>query len=425
MHVFRFLCFLSLIVLSACKSADRVVENYAAFTGATIIDGNGGDPIPDGVLVVSNGRVVDVGRKADVTIPEGAHVHDLSGKYVIPGIINAHGHVGHTRGVEGGNYSRDNVIDNLEIYARYGITTVVSLGDDQKESVALRHVNDSTPSGRARLFIAGSVITGDTPEAAMAVVDSNHQMGVDFMKIRVDDNLGAGKKMPEEIYRAVIKRSHELGYRVATHMYYLEDARKLLDAGSDLIAHSVRDLPVDPSFIALIKEKGVGYCPTLTREISTFVYESTPEFFNDPFFAREYDSATVAPLKDPARQERVRENAAAQTYKAQLPQAMANLKVLADAGVPIVFGTDSGVPTRFMGYFEHLEMQMMAEAGLSPMQILVSASRNAAEYMGIRDLGTLSKGHWADFVVLDADPLEDITNARTISSVYIGGMPVE
>src|SRR5690606_2028577 len=105
---------------------------------------------------------------------------------------------------------------------------------------------------------------------------------------------------------------------------------------------------------------------------------------------REYDSATVAPLKDPARQARVSANRNAQIYKQQLPQAMANLKTLAEAGVPIVFGTDSGVPTRFMGYFEHMEMAMMAEAGLSPMDIIASFSANAAEYMGLADLGTLS-----------------------------------
>src|SRR5690606_2993320 len=330
----------------------------------------------------------------------GAKMVDVSGKYIMPGIINAHGHVGNAKGIEGGHYSKDNVIDNLSIYARYGITTVVSLGDDRQEAVPLRHVNDSLPVNRARLFIAGDVISGATPEDAMKVIDQNHQMGVDFMKIRVDDNLGTGQKMTEDVYRAVIKRSHELGYRIATHMYYLEDARKLLDAGTDLVAHSVRDVAVDQSFIDLIKAKGVGYCPTLTREVSTYVYGDTPTFFTDPFFLKEYDTATIKPLTDPARQSQVRNNRNAQIYRQQLPTSMANLKTLSDAGVPIVFGTDSGVPTRFMGYFEHLEMEMMADAGLSPMQIIVSATRNAADYMELKDLGTLASGKWADFLVL-------------------------
>jgi len=279
----------------------------------------------------------------------------------------------------------------------------------------------SGPKGRARLFIAGDVIHGETPEQALEVIERNHNMGVDFMKIRVDDNLGTSQKMREEVYRAVIESAHELGYRIATHMYYLDDARKLLDAGSDLIAHSVRDVAVDQSFVDLIKQKGIGYCPTLTREVSTFVYGDTPDFFNDPFFTREYDSAVIQPLRDPARQLQVRNNRNAQIYREQLPQAMANLKTLADAGVPIVFGTDSGVPTRFMGYFEHLEMEMMVDAGLSPMEVIVSATKNAAQYMGLKDLGTLAPGHWADFIVLDKNPLESIRNTRDLSGVFVGG----
>lgn len=413
------------LLLCGCRSSEQTRSGFVAFSGARIIDGGGGEPIRDGVLLINDGRVAAIGPRADIDIPDGAVINDVSGKTIIPGIINAHGHVGNAKGIEGGHYSAENVVDNLRIYARYGITTVVSLGDDRKEGVPFRHMNDSISSGRARLFIAGQVITGNTPEEALALIDSNHHMGVDFMKIRVDDNLGSGQKMSENIYRAVINRSHELGYKVATHMYYLEDARKLLEAGSDMIAHSVRDLPVDEEFIQLIREKKIPYCPTLTREVSTFVYGDTADFFSDPFFTKTYDVATIEPLKDPTRQQQIRNNRNAQIYRRQLPQAMANLKTLADAGVPIVFGTDSGVPTRFMGYFEHMEMQMMLEAGLSPMQIIVSATRDAAEYMGLKDLGTLSKGHWADFIILNADPLENFRNMREISAVYVGGKEID
>src|SRR5690606_18182938 len=120
-------------------------------------------------------------------------------------------------------------------------------------------VNDTLPTNRARLYVAGEVISGKTPEEALAGVERNHEMGVDFMKIRVDDNLGASTKMSEEVYQAVIQRSHELGYPIATHMYYLEDAKKLLEAGSDLLAHSIRDVPVDEELIRLINAKGIGY----------------------------------------------------------------------------------------------------------------------------------------------------------------------
>src|SRR5690606_10362148 len=222
------------------------------------IDGSGADPIQNGVLLLQYGRILAVGRSAEVEIPKGASIQDISGKFIMPGIINGHGHVGDVKGIEGGHYSTENLKDNLSVYAGYGITTVVSLGGDQKEAVPLRALNDTLPVPRARLYIAGEVISGQTPEEALEVVNRNHEMGVDFMKIRVDDNLGTGSKMPEEVYQAVIRRSHELGYPIATHMYYLEDAKKLLEAGSDLLAHSIRDLSVDEALISLIKAEKVG-----------------------------------------------------------------------------------------------------------------------------------------------------------------------
>lgn len=414
-----------LLFLWGCKTSPEKDRTLTALTGATIIDGNGGTPIQNGVLLIQKNRIIAVGTKEEVEIPENATVIDLSGKTIMPGIINAHGHAGNTKGIEGGHYSRENVIDNLSIYARYGITTVVSLGDDKAEAVPLRAITDSMATQRARLFIAGEVINGKTPEEAITVIDRNHRMGVDYMKIRVDDNLGTSKKMSEDVYRAVIKRSHELGYKIAAHMYYLEDARKLLDAGTDLLAHSVRDKPVDDAFVQLLKEKGTPYCPTLTRELSTFVYEDSATFFSDPFFQREYSDATIQALLDPARQQQVKNSRSAKIYKEQLPVAMGNLKTLNDQGIPIVFGTDSGVPTRFMGYFEHLEMKMMADAGLTPMQIIQSATKNAATYMGLENLGTLASGNYADFLILEANPLDDIENTRKIISVFINGEEVK
>jgi imidazolonepropionase-like amidohydrolase len=423
MNCTRYLIIIFVFVL-ACKTERKPEAATLAITGATIIDGSGRDPIRNGVMLLQQGRVVTVGSADNVTIPAGAEVKDFKGKTIIPGIINGHGHVGETKGIEGGHYSHENIIDNLRIYANYGVTTVVSLGGDQAAAEQLRHVHDTTASQHARLFIAGAIVNGKTSEEAVAKVDSNHHLGVDVMKIRVDDNLGAATKMPEQIYQAVIGRAHGLGYKVASHMYYLEDARKLIQAGSDILAHSIRDVKVDESFVKLIKEKNVGYCPTLTRELSTFVYGDTAEFFSDPFFTRMYDSVTIAPLKAPAFQLKVKESKSAKTYKQQLAVAMTNLKMLSDQGVPIIFGTDSGVPTRFIGYFEHIEMKMMNDAGITPMQIIVSASKTAAEQFGMSDLGTLAPGHWADFIVLDADPLIDIRNTTSIFGVFIAGQAV-
>lgn len=416
---------LILVLVFSCEEKKSSTSSYVAFTGAVIIDGSGKTPIQNGTLLLKDGRVMAVGNHNDIDLPENTQIQDVTGKTIIPGIINAHGHVGDVKGIEGGHFSKENTIDNLSIYAKYGVTTVVSLGGERSEAEPLRAVNDTTAGQRARLFIAGEVIEGETPAEALAVVERNHKMGVDFMKIRVDDNLSTIQKMPEDVYQAIIDRSHELGYKISTHMYYLEDARKLLEAGSDMLAHSVRDEPVDNEFIALLKEKNISYCPTLTRELSTFVYGEEGDFFNDPFFSREYDSATVQPLRDPDYKLKVRNNLSAQTYKKQLPVAMANLKTLADAGIPIIFGTDSGIPTRFMGYFEHLEMELMADSGLTPMQIIVSATKNPAEYLNLKDLGTLTPGNWADFIILDADPLEDIRNVRSINKVYIGGKEID
>jgi imidazolonepropionase-like amidohydrolase len=423
----RYLLFVALVAMVGCKERDQSNndKNITAFTGATLIDGSGSQPVSDGVLLIENGRVLAAGSKESIAIPEGAKVIDVTGKTIVPGIINAHGHVGETKGIEGTHYSAENVKNNLEIYARYGVTTVVSLGGDKKEAEPFRALNDSLTTGHARLFIAGDIVVGSTPAEAIAVVDRNHAMGVDFMKIRIDDNLGTATKMSEEVYRAVIKRSHELGYKIASHMYYLDDAQKLLEAGTNMMAHSVRDKTIDEKFITLMKEKQIPYCPTLTRELSTFVYGDTADFFDDPFFVREYDPATIQPLKNPTRQAQIAGSASAKTYKQQLPTAMANLKTLSDRGVPIVFGTDSGVPTRFMGYFEHVEMKMMAEAGLTPMQIIVSATKDAAQHMGLKDLGTLSKGNFADFIILDANPLDNIENMKKINAVYISGVVVE
>jgi imidazolonepropionase-like amidohydrolase len=208
-------------------------------------------------------------------------------------------------------------------------------------------------------------------------------------------------------------------------LFYLDDAKDLLRAGVDVIAHSVRDRDIDDEFIALMKARNVPYCPTLTREVSTFVYESTPAFFADPFFLREADRDVVARLQQPARQEAMRSSKSAQAYKAALAVARRNLKRAADAGVLIAMGTDSGpFPERFQGYFEHLEMEMMVEAGMTPAQVLRAATVDAARAMGVEGIGQLKPGAWADFVALERNPIEDIRHTRGIAGVWIAGNAV-
>jgi imidazolonepropionase-like amidohydrolase len=397
-----------------------------AFTGARVIDGTDRAPIDNATIVVRDGRVAAVGPAASVTVPDGAQRVALAGKTVIPGLVNAHGHVGNTVGLEQGHYSADNVLRDLKTYATYGVTTVFSLGDDQEAGFKIRDAQSTPSLDHARLFVAGPVLAPKSPEEARKLVGDVAAMKADIVKIRVDDNLGSTTKMPPDIYQAVIDESHKKGMRTAVHLFYLDDAKGVLDAGADFIAHSIRDKDVDDAVIAMLKRRDVCVCPTLMREVSTFVYESTPSWFSDPLFLKRVEPQTIAQLKEPARQEQMRNSKSAQRYKVALDQASRNLKKLSDAGVTIAMGTDTGPPARFQGYFELMELELMAKAGLSPKQVLGSATRAAARCQKLdRDLGTLEPNKWADFVVLDADPLADISNTRKIANVYVAGNRVE
>jgi len=392
-----------------------------AFTGARVIDGTDRTPIDNATIVVRGGKIVAVGPGASVTVPAGAERIALTGKHVIPGLVNAHGHVGNTVGMEQGKYSADNVLRDLRTYAAYGVTTVYSLGDDQEAGFKARDTQNVPTLDRSRLYVAGPVLAPKTPDEARKQVGEVAAMKADIVKIRVDDNLGSTPKMAPEIYKAVIDEAHKKNMRVAVHLFYLEDAKAVLDAGADFIAHSVRDAEVDDAVIGMLKRRDVCYCPTLMREVSTFVYESTPAWFSDPLFLKHADAKTLEQLKEPARQTAMKNSRSAQRYKAGLEVANRNLKKLSDAGIKIAMGTDTGPPARFQGYFELMELEMMAKAGLTPKQVLASATRDAARCQKLNDVGTLEANKWADFVVLDADPLANISNTRKISAVYIAG----
>jgi len=392
-----------------------------AFVGARLFDASGRPPIERAVLLVEDGRIVAVG--AGVSVPAGAERVDLAGRFVIPGLVNAHGHVGETRGLRAGAelYSRENVLDHLRLYARYGVTTVVSLGGDRDEAFRVRDEQATPALDRARLQVAGPVVDATTHEAARAQVAALVAKKPDWVKIRVDDNLGTVPKMPPAAYRAVIEEAHRGGLRVAAHLFYLEDARELLASGVDFLAHSVRDKDVDPAFVAALKRRGICLCPTLMREVSTFAYADEPDFFADPFFLKEADPPVLAELRSPERREQVRSSPASARYREALKVASRNLKALVDAGVPVAFGTDTGPPARFQGYFEHRELELMVGAGLTPTQALVAATRGAARCMGLSGVGTLEPKAWADFLVLRSDPLADIGNTRSLESVWIAG----
>ena len=405
----------------------EITPGLQAFIGARLIDGTGGPVIEDSVIVVRDGRIEAAGSRDGVEVPPDAEQVDVGGRTILPGLINAHGHINNVRGLESDPsfYTEDHVENQLGLYARYGITTVFSLGGDGPEGMLVRDRQDIPELDRARLYVAGAIVTGPSPEEAREQVSAVAASGADVVKIRVDDNLGSSTKMTPETYQAVIAASHEQSLDLTAHMYYLEDAKGLLRAGADLLAHSVRDSEVDDELVSLLRDSGACYCPTLMREVSTYVYETRPDWFDDPFFLKEADPAVILALEEPDYQERLQNSRSAQTYKTQLAVAKQNLKILSDAGIPIAMGTDTGPAARFQGYFEHGELALMVEAGLTPMQAIVASTSDAARCMNVEaDLGSLEAGKWADFLVLGENPLEDIANTHSLESVYIAGNAV-
>ncbi len=405
----------TLIVATACGTESTAT----AYTGAIVWDGTGA-PAAAATLVVDSGRIVAVG--AGVEPPRGATVVPLDGKYVIPGLIETHGHVTGAWAPEEVTDPVERVRGDLLLYARYGVTTVNSLGDDAPTLAARDAASPRDP--RARLLAAGPVVAANDPVAARAAATANADAGVDWLKLRVDDNLGSAQKMPWEAVAAVMEVGRERGIRVATHLFYLGDAKRLLELGTGLLAHSVRDTDVDAEFIASLRSSGACYVPTLVREVSTFVYAERPTWFDDPFFVAYAHRGELERASDPRFMAEMRQSASAAAYRVALGQAQRNLKVLSDEGIPIAMGTDAGPAVRFPGYFEHMELQLMADAGLSPEQILRSATGVAAQCLELPDVGTLEPGKWADFLVLGADPLRDIQATRRLERVFIGGSEV-
>ncbi len=418
---------LLVLTLAGCAPAEAPSEErVVAFTGMRLIDGLGGAPIDGAAMVVRGGYIEAVGPAAQVTIPDGAEQVDLSGRNVVPGLINTHGHVGRSAGGLEGEAADQAIRDELRLYAAYGVTTVNSLGGGTEPSMRVRDDQEDDPGlAHARLLMSGPVLAGSTPGEVRDQIEDNARLRPDWLKLRVDDNLGSSTKMPPEAYRTAIDEAHGMGLRLAVHLFYLEDAKDLLRSGADFLAHSVRDTNIDEEFVDMITEAGVCYCPTLTREVSTFVYRERPGFFDDPFFTRHANAEEVASLLEEDRQRSLQESRSAALYEEALVVALGNVKAAADAGVTVSFGTDTGPVGRFQGFFEHMEMELMAAAGLSPSQILASATRDAAACLELDDVGTLEPGKWADFIVVTEDPLADILNLRSIESVWIAGNQVE
>jgi imidazolonepropionase-like amidohydrolase len=349
-------------------------------------------------------------------------VADLAGKFVVPGIINGHGHVGPA--------PRDR---QLRQYALYGVTTTTSMGSDPDDIVEYKARQQAGDLRGARILtvkyrfttLASSGSDYKTPEAARAKVDEIAGKGADFIKVWIDAQGGRVPKLSREYVSAVFEQARKHGKLTMAHIVELADARMAVDEGVNMLVHNVRDQDIPADFIAMLKARNVSVISTLAREEGMF--RAGGGATDNPFFTKGLTPEQVAELNkklaalanDPEHAPLMR----------AFEQDKTNVKKLSDAGIRLGFGTDSGgASERFFvqGYFEHRQMELMLQAGLTPMQIIQSFSKNNSEMLGIdKDFGTLAKGKAADLLVLAKNPLDDITNMRTLEVVYLGGKRFE
>ncbi|HET7785523.1 MAG TPA: amidohydrolase family protein [Myxococcales bacterium] len=424
-----------MLLASQAAFAETVV-----LRGARLIDGTGSPPREDSVVVVQGDRISAVGT-AKMKIPRGARVVDARGKTIIPGLINAHGHVGLV--ISGQNradgYTRENVQAQLAQYEQYGVTSVLTLGLNRDLVYELREQQRRGAVGGASLFTAGrgiGVPAGAPPvpaapdqvdrptTAAEAVADVREAAAhhPDFLKIWVDDVYGKFPKLQPAIFKAAIAEAHRSGMRVASHVFYLEDAKAVIRDGVDALAHSVRDREVDAELAGLMKARGTFYVATLTVDESSFAFLDDPSLLDDPFLAGAVSPEALEKLRAPEFRAKAASDPNLPRIREALKNAMHNLKALKDAGVKIAFGTDSGAnPVRIQGWAEHRELELMVRAGLSPMDAIVAATRGSAAMLGAKDRGTVQRGNRADFLVLGANPLDDIRNTRRLVAIWHGG----
>jgi imidazolonepropionase-like amidohydrolase len=436
----KFCIFTAVALLSLCGS--HALAEATVLKGFTLIDGTGHVPSPNSAMIIRNGRIDWVGRTSSLTPPAGAHIVDYAGKYVMPGIIDLHVHLGNTVDMvqDKKNFTKENVEHDLEVYASYGVTTVMSLGTDSDLIFKLRAAPQADRPPMSRVYTAGQgfVFKGgygglagvNQPVSSVAEVDAavaaQAAKGVDIIKLWLDDEFGTMPKMPPDISKAIIDAAHRRNLRAVAHVFYLEDAKRLISQGIDGLTHSIRDMPVDQSVIDAMKQHNTWQlAETLSREASMFAYAQRAPFLDDPFFARAVSPKSLEVLADPQRQKKIGGAAHFADYPKILAIAESNTKRMLDAGIHLGFGTDSGPPGRFPGYFEHWELALLVDAGLTPMQALQVATRDSAKFLRADDLGTLERSKKADLVVLDADPTADINNTRMIHAVYVAGRPVE
>jgi imidazolonepropionase-like amidohydrolase len=374
-----------------------------AYEGARLIVGDG-RTIENGTVVVDGNKIVQAGAAANVQVPAGANRVNLAGKTVMPMIVDSHVHLSPTR---------EQLIRDLKRRAYFGVSAALSMGTDNIELLPMR---SETIPGAARFLSAGRGITMPEPgritvpywiqtdAEGRKAVQELAQKKVDIVKVWVDTRDGKYKKTPPEVYGAIIDEAHKQGLRVSAHIFEMEDAKGLMRAGLDAFAHGVRDKDIDDDTVAMFKQR-----PNiiLTPNLPDRGVKVDLSWLKPGLPAGEFDKLEAANTDKPQ----------AQAFHGIQARNLAKLNA---AGVRITMGTDGNRP-----WSVHDEMEDMVLAGMTPMQVIVAATRNGAEFLRLTDAGTLEAGKSADFIVLDANPLENITNTRRISSVVLRGAPVD
>lgn len=438
-----YLLLLLLFIGSAFKPAG--VPQVTLFTHVTLIDGNGGKPLTNRDILVKGNTIIAIG--ADLKDAD-AHIVDLKGKTIMPALISDHVHVGLIKGPNDRSnpYTRSNIESELKKYESYGVGTIMVMGTD-RPVMFNGGIRDSSVAGLlpgARMHSAGygfgmpagapPVEMGMTnvfrPSSAAEIpadMDTLVKVKPDLVKLWIDDFGGKYKsKMSPAVYKAIIAEAHKRNLPVAAHVFYLSDARALINDGVNILAHSIRDSVIDDATLQKMKANHVIYIPTLSLDEYAYIYARKPEWINDPFFKASLEPGVWDLITSKQYQDNLKNSPAYARNMAAFEIALKNLKKIYDAGVMVCLGTDSGaMMLRAQGFSEHLELELMVQAGLTPLQVLTIATRNSAKMLHIENnFGTIEKGKIADFIILDGNPATDIKNTRKIYAVYKSGVEV-
>jgi imidazolonepropionase-like amidohydrolase len=408
------------------------------FEGARLIAGDGRVPIASSAFLVEGSRFTRVGRKGEIALPAGATRVDLTGKTVIPALIDIHNHLGwtnqRTNVATRQSYTRELVIDHLQRYAYYGVAATMSLGLDRWDvdvemPYQLRH--EMIPNA-ARFLTVGRGIAAtpmagppldyrlgvpygaQTPAEGRARVRELKARNIEMVKIWVDDRLKTVPKLEVNVYEAIIDEAHRSGMRVVAHIFNLEDGKRLLKSGVDGFAHGVRDRDVDAEYLGLLKQHPrvwVG-ANLPARMISREEAAAQIEWLTE----------TLPPSQIARMRDELSKRSAGVEQSGLFATQCRNLKQVHDAGQIVGLGTDGNVD---IGWGAHLELADMVFCGLTPAEAIVAATRTSAEILKLETLGSVARGKDADFIVLDANPLDDITNSRKINKVYQRGAELD